>query len=220
MNDGYYAKADIREVVAHAAARHVMIVPEIEMPGHNYAMLIHYPELAPVKMVERTGAAMPCRVVDLGNPERWGSDQDSAERTCLGCSPGPYVHLGGDEAETGVWLQSPKARAKMKELGLTDPARLQKWWGWAEMTKFVTTTTAISAWRGASGSTWECRSRARLCQGWRGESAPAVGAGYHTVNSESGFHRLRLWQRTSGDGQLGVLPLDKVYGSIRCPLPG
>src|ERR1035441_4038721 len=34
---GFYTQDDIREVVAYAAALHIRIVPEIEMPGHSLA---------------------------------------------------------------------------------------------------------------------------------------------------------------------------------------
>src|SRR6185503_9990939 len=41
---GYYTQKEIREVVAYAAARHITIVPEIEMPGHSSAALLAYPQ--------------------------------------------------------------------------------------------------------------------------------------------------------------------------------
>ncbi len=41
---GFYTQDDIREVVAYAAARHITIVPEIEMPGHSLAALAAYPQ--------------------------------------------------------------------------------------------------------------------------------------------------------------------------------
>ena len=42
---GYYTKAEAREIVAYAAARHITVVPEIDMPGHMLAALASYPEL-------------------------------------------------------------------------------------------------------------------------------------------------------------------------------
>ena len=42
----FYTEADVKEILAYAAARHVVIVPEIELPGHVYAALSAYPELA------------------------------------------------------------------------------------------------------------------------------------------------------------------------------
>ncbi len=43
---GFYTQQQMREIVAYAAARHVTIVPEIEMPGHASAALAAYPELS------------------------------------------------------------------------------------------------------------------------------------------------------------------------------
>jgi hypothetical protein len=37
--------ADLREIVAYAAARHVLVVPEVDMPGHMQAAIAAYPEL-------------------------------------------------------------------------------------------------------------------------------------------------------------------------------
>ena len=33
--EGYYTQDDLRELVAYAASRQILIVPEIEMPGHS-----------------------------------------------------------------------------------------------------------------------------------------------------------------------------------------
>ncbi|MEG0646411.1 MAG: beta-N-acetylhexosaminidase, partial [Bacteroides sp.] len=43
---GYYTQEDIKEVVAYAAARHITVIPEIEMPGHSEEVLAVYPELS------------------------------------------------------------------------------------------------------------------------------------------------------------------------------
>jgi len=39
---GFYTQAQVREIVAYAAARHVTVIPEIEMPGHSVAALAAY----------------------------------------------------------------------------------------------------------------------------------------------------------------------------------
>ena len=43
---GYYTHQDIKDVVEHAKSRYVMVVPEIEMPGHSASVLAAYPELS------------------------------------------------------------------------------------------------------------------------------------------------------------------------------
>ena len=32
---GFYTKKDIADILAYEAARHIEVIPEIEMPGHN-----------------------------------------------------------------------------------------------------------------------------------------------------------------------------------------
>lgn len=40
----YYTQAQIRDIVAYARARHITIIPEIDMPGHADAAVRAYPE--------------------------------------------------------------------------------------------------------------------------------------------------------------------------------
>lgn len=62
----YYTERDVREIIAYAAARHIQIVPEIELPGHVYAALAAYPAFAcfPEHLAKRT----PC--------VQWGVEKD------------------------------------------------------------------------------------------------------------------------------------------------
>lgn len=43
---GYLTKADVKEIVGYASARHIDIIPEIELPGHSGEVLAAYPDLA------------------------------------------------------------------------------------------------------------------------------------------------------------------------------
>ncbi|WP_432828867.1 beta-N-acetylhexosaminidase [Dactylosporangium sp. CA-092794] len=98
---GHYTKAQYAELVAYAAARHVTLVPELDMPGHVNAALTAYPELT------CDGAAPPPYTgVDVGFSTLCvGKDvtyafvrQVLAEVAAL--TPGPYLHIGGDEAHS------------------------------------------------------------------------------------------------------------------------
>ena len=42
---GFYTQEEYREIVAYAAARHITIVPEVDMPGHTNAASVAYPVL-------------------------------------------------------------------------------------------------------------------------------------------------------------------------------
>ena len=42
---GFYTQDDFREIVTYAAAHHMTVVPEIDLPGHANALVAAYPEL-------------------------------------------------------------------------------------------------------------------------------------------------------------------------------
>ncbi|MEU4618411.1 family 20 glycosylhydrolase [Actinoplanes sp. NPDC023801] len=95
---GFLTKDDYRELVRYAAERYVTIIPEIDMPGHVNAAQVAYPELtcdgvAPRPRTDmRVGYSSLC--VREENTYRFVEDviRELAEMT-----PGPYLHVGGDE---------------------------------------------------------------------------------------------------------------------------
>ena len=96
---GFYTKADYREIVAYAASKYITIVPEIDVPGHTNAALSAYPELncdgvapAPYEGIE-VGFSSLCI-----NSERTYEFLDDVIREVVELTPGPYIHLGGDES--------------------------------------------------------------------------------------------------------------------------
>lgn len=116
---GYYTQEDVREVVAYAAARHITVVPEIEMPGHALAAIAAYPELG----------NHPDKKLPVGR--EWGvitqvfSPEEHTVRflqqvmdEVLTLFPGQYIHVGGDECPKTEWAHAPAALARMKALNL------------------------------------------------------------------------------------------------------
>lgn len=114
---GFYTAADYREIVAHAASRHLIVVPEIDMPGHTHAVALAYPELAeaPVlsahitEIAQTYGGGIPTAGVPYGGlAVGFSSLKIGDEATydfvadvlgeLAGMTPGPYLHIGGDEA--------------------------------------------------------------------------------------------------------------------------
>ena len=99
VGGGYLTKADYRDLVRYAAARYVTIVPEIDMPGHVNAAQVAYPELT------CDGVAPPPRTdTDVGYSSLCISKEvtyrfvDDVIRELAAMTPGPYLHVGGDEA--------------------------------------------------------------------------------------------------------------------------
>ena len=106
---GFYSIADLREITDHAARHGVTIVPEVDLPGHACALLAAIPELG----------VPGCPPQEVAT--RWGllgrtiSPLPGAMRiveTLLGevaeAIDSPYLHIGGDEAELGMWRGSPE----------------------------------------------------------------------------------------------------------------
>jgi hexosaminidase len=96
---GYYTKAQYQDIVAYAARRHITIVPEIDMPGHTNAALASYAELncngvaPPLYTGTDVGFSSLCTTKEI--TYTFVSDV-LTELAAL--TPGPYLHLGGDEA--------------------------------------------------------------------------------------------------------------------------
>ncbi|MFG2168446.1 beta-N-acetylhexosaminidase [Micromonospora chersina] len=96
---GSYTQADYRRIVAYAARRHVTVVPEIDLPGHTNAALVAYPELAPGKVPPPpyTGTEVGFSYVDPADERTYAFVADVVGEVAA-LTPGPWLHLGGDEA--------------------------------------------------------------------------------------------------------------------------
>ncbi len=96
---GYYTQKQFADIVAYASARFVTIVPEIDMPGHTNAALASYAELN-----ESGERAELTPTVPFGSSSLWigGPDTprfvDDVVSEVAALVPGPYFHIGGDEA--------------------------------------------------------------------------------------------------------------------------
>ncbi|MEU8264552.1 family 20 glycosylhydrolase [Micromonospora sp. NPDC048999] len=96
---GWYTKDDYRRIVRHAARRHVTVVPEIDLPGHTNAALVAYPELAPGKVAPPpyTGTEVGFSYVDPTDERAYDFVADVLGEVAA-LTPGPWLHIGGDEA--------------------------------------------------------------------------------------------------------------------------
>ncbi len=117
---GYYTQDDIREIVAYAGERFVTVVPEIETPSHAGAAMVAYPEL---NCFGTRKTAVLYGVDPLGGSEYCpGNDKvfeflDDVFTEVAGLFPGPYIHVGGDEAEMRYWGECPKCQKRQKDVG-------------------------------------------------------------------------------------------------------
>jgi hexosaminidase len=96
---GYYTQDDYREIVAYAGRHHITVVPEFDLPGHTNAALAAYPELAGDGVDPRrySGIDVGFSALVAGRELTYRLlDDVLGELAAL--TPGPYLHIGGDEA--------------------------------------------------------------------------------------------------------------------------
>lgn len=113
---GHYTQDDYAELVRHATARHVTIVPEIDLPGHTHAVGVAYPDLAERPVLNRrtlatilgtdrvmpragrpfTGMGVGFSSLRLDHEPSYDFVADVLTELAA-LTPGPYLHIGGDE---------------------------------------------------------------------------------------------------------------------------
>lgn len=96
---GHYTQKDYTEIVAYAQSRYITVVPEIDMPGHTNAALASYAELNcdGVARSLYTGIKVGFSSLCVGKEITY-KFVDDVVREIAALTPGPYIHIGGDES--------------------------------------------------------------------------------------------------------------------------
>ncbi len=213
VHGGFYTQDDIREIVAYAKARFINVVPEIEMPGHAQAVIAAYPRLASTDSVVEVRKVWGVSQNLLNPSDSTIAFMKDVLDEVLTLFPGPFIHVGGDEAVKNEWRVHPIARARMQKEGLTTEAQLQSWFirqfdqyltskgrrlvGWDEILEGGLAENAlVMSWRGVAGGIAAAR------EGHDVIMAP---------NSHTYFDHLQ--SRDPGEPLSigGFLPIDSVY---------
>ena len=123
---GYYTKDEIRDVVAYAKERHMEVIPELEMPGHELAAIATYPNLScrGESITPRIIWGVEDIVMCPGKEDMFRFLEDEIDEF-VELFPSKYFHIGGDESPREEWAQCPNCQKRMKDLGLTKEAQLQ-----------------------------------------------------------------------------------------------
>jgi len=167
---GYYTKEEIREVIAYAAARHVTIVPEIELPGHSWAALYAYPSLS---CSEEPFFKDPSVPFEFSDPFCAGKEEtftffEAVLDEVIELFPSEYIHIGGDEAKKTPWEHCEECQARIISEGLEGVEELQSYFisridkyvtskgrtiiGWDEILEGgLAENAAVMSWRGIEG---------------------------------------------------------------------
>ena len=218
---GFYTQDDVRRIVAHAAARNVTIVPEIDMPGHATAAIVAYPQLGVTSHAPQAVPADWGVYPNLFNVEESTFDfLEDVLAELMELFPGEYVHVGGDEAVKDQWQGSARVQERMRELGVANEEALQGYFtrrlgeylrshgrrlvGWDEiLAGGVPADATVMSWRGVQGA------------------MAAAAAGRDAVLSPDPTLYLDHRQGTSPSeppGRAAVVSLEDIYRFD--PLPG
>lgn len=212
---GFYTQEEMREIVAYASDRHIIVIPEIEMPGHSLAALAAYPELG----------CEPQKNYEVAT--KWGVFEDvycPTETTfkflegvideVVALFPGPYIHIGGDECPKEAWKKSRFCQELIFKEGLQDEHGLQSYFisrmekyvlskgkkiiGWDEILEGgLAPHATVMSWRGVKGGL----EAARL--GHDVIMTPGSHCYFDHYQSESPMEPLAIG---------GLTTLEKVYG--------
>ena len=234
---GFYTQEEVKEIVAYAAARHIEVIPEIEMPGHSSAAIAAYPWLSsfPEEKTEITNNMMSessRSIQAAGIPkvvqETWGIFDDvycaGKETTFLFLEdvltevmelfPSDMIHIGGDECPKANWERSPACQKRIKEEGLKDEHELQSY--------FIKRIEQFVNSKGKNIIGWDEILEGGLApnasvMSWRGTSGGIAAAeDEHTVVMSPTSHcYFDYYQSEDRDKEPlaigGFLPVEKVY---------
>ena len=174
MYGGFYTQAEAREIVEYAAQRHIMVVPEIEMPGHSSSALAAYPQFAcgcascyngpySLNVTSYVGG-----VFCIARPETLEFLKDVLTEV-MDVFPGPYIHIGGDEVRFNNWQNHSLDQQRTNELGISSmqvyqghfTQQIADWvksqgrvmMGWSEiMNGGLVTNAALMDWKNGADS--------------------------------------------------------------------
>ncbi|OHB58677.1 MAG: hypothetical protein A2Y12_14190 [Planctomycetes bacterium GWF2_42_9] len=125
---GFLTQDDIRELIAYAKERHIMIIPEIEMPGHAFAALSVFPGLScsggPFRIEAKWGVYED--VYCAGNDNSFEFLENVLDEVTE-LFDSPYIHIGGDECKKDRWNACPKCLKRVEDEKLKNLDELQSY---------------------------------------------------------------------------------------------
>ena len=217
----YFTQDQVREILDYAAGKGIIVIPEIDLPGHMLAALAAYPELGctggPYDVWGKWGVADD--VLCVGKEQTMLFLEDVLAEVCE-LFPAEYVHIGGDECPKVRWEKCPHCQAKIAELGLKDDDRFQaehylQGYVTSRMEKFL-------AEKGKKLIGWDEILEGELApnatvMSWRGVAGglQAVRMGHDAIMTPNTFFYLDYYQSLDKENEPlaigGYLPIEKCY---------
>ena len=165
---GFYTQEEIKDIVAYAKARHITVIPEIELPGHSSAALAAYPQFGntkgPYEVAKRWGIFNET----FAPTEETFSFLEDILKEVMELFPSKFIHIGGDEVIKKEWKESSYAQKVIKREKLKNENELQSYFirriekflnandrkiiGWDEILEGgIAPNATVMSWRGVEG---------------------------------------------------------------------
>jgi len=146
---GFYTQEQYKEIVEYAHSRYVMIIPEIDTPGHTNAALASYAELNVSEEATNLYEGTKVGFSTLGiHMEATYLFLDDVIRELAAITPAPYIHIGGDETHATPKEDFKTFIEKMQKIVY---AHHKIAIGWAEIGEVALNSQTIAQhWQGAA----------------------------------------------------------------------
>lgn len=206
-DDKFYTQEEIKAVVKYAADRGIMVIPELDVPGHGSAILTAYPEIgSKVESVALSSSEKQQKLVkpqtysvernagifsptlDPSNPKTYQLLGEFLDEICP-LFPGKYFHIGGDENEGKDWDSNQKIQEFKRKHGLANNHELQTYFTMQLIPMLKKHNKTLMGWEEIMTKNM---SKDAIIHSWKGanEGMPAgkslvdaVKGGYKTVLS-------------------------------------
>jgi hexosaminidase len=176
--EGFYTQEEIKDVVAYAKVRYIIVIPEIELPGHSSAALAAYPELGCKEnyqyKVQTTWGIF--KEVFCPTEKTFQFLEDVLTETIALFPDSPYIHIGGDEVLKDHWKESAFVQELKQKLNLKDEHEVQSYFiqrmekfinskgkkiiGWDEILEGgLAPNATVMSWRGMKGGIEAARAK-------------------------------------------------------------
>ncbi len=223
---GHYTRADYIAILKYAAARHIEVIPELEMPGHARAavkaMASRHRRLAAQgkpnaaqyllshpgdRSVYTSPQMYQDHVLDPGMEGSYAFiERVVADVVAMHRQAGVAlrtIHVGGDELPEGAWEKSPASLALMRRMKLASTVEL---WDY-----FYDRVDRILKKHGVLASGWEELGARKVRLDGKPKLIP------NPVFSQRGF-KVHVWNNLGAAEDLAYRLANAGYGTILAPV--
>lgn len=133
----FYTQEQIKGIIEYAAARHIEVIPEVDMPGHASAATKAYPQFSGGgRSQDRDGFTF-----NVGKEETYAFLTDVLKEV-RDLFPSEYLHIGGDEVSHGnsEWKTDKHILALIQKHDLKDPQGAERYF----MQRMIDTVTVLN----------------------------------------------------------------------------